>query len=241
MKVIESHVGHPLDMAKWFNYFSFDVMGELAFGKSFGRLEAGQDGMYITVFHQLMSLIGMLYSVPWLMQIIEKIPTSAGQAFQDYSISLVEDRRKMKMERRDVFSYILESYEKEPVKTKAMTDTLYGDCDTIVVAGSDTTASSLAAIFYYLAKFPKHVKKLREELNTLPEGELRYQAQQLKNMSHLNAVINETLRLLPPIASGVQRFTPAEGLQIGDTWIPGFVNVQVPSYAMFRGMLSPHV
>jgi len=30
----------------------------------------------------------------------------------------------------------------------------------------------------------------------------------------LNAVLNKTLRLLPSIASRVQRFTPAEGLQI---------------------------
>lgn len=235
VKVIDRHVGDPLDMAKWFNYFSFDVMGELAFGKSFGRLEAGQENMYMTVFHQLMDLIGLLYSVPRLMQIFEKIPTSSGQEFQDYSIGLVENRRKMKPERRDVFSYILESYEKEPVKTKQMTETLYGDCDTIVVAGSDTTASSLAALFYYLAKFPTHVKKLRVELDALPEGPSRYDTHQLKDLSHLNAVINETLRLLPPIASGVQRYTPAEGLQIGDTWVPGYVNVQVPSYAMFRG------
>lgn len=117
-----------------------------------------------------------------------------------------------------------------------MTETLYGDCDTIVVAGSDTTASSLAALFYYLSKFPIHVKKLRAELHALPQGPSRYDTQQLRDLPHLNAVINETLRLLPPIASGVQRYTPAEGLQIGDTWIPGYVNVQVPSYAMFRGM-----
>jgi len=162
-------------MAKWLNYFSFDVMGELAFGKSFGRLESGQDSMYMTVFHQLMSLIGMLYSVPWLMQIIERIPSSAGQEFQDYSTSLVENRRKMKMERRDVFFYILESYEKEPVKTKAMANTLCGDCGRIVVAGSDTTVSSLAALFYYLAKFAIHMKKLREELDALLQGEARYE------------------------------------------------------------------
>ena len=31
----------PGDMTKWYNYFTFDIIGELAFGESFGCLETG--------------------------------------------------------------------------------------------------------------------------------------------------------------------------------------------------------
>ncbi|KAJ9615861.1 hypothetical protein H2200_001938 [Cladophialophora chaetospira] len=233
---IGSHVGNPLDVTRWFNFFSFDLMGELAFGESFGRLDAGQENTYMTVFHELMNLIGLLGSVPWLMHLVSKIPTTTGKEFQIYSRGLVEKRRKMPKDRRDIFSYLLDAYEKEPIKTEQLTETLYGDCDTIVVAGSDNTASSLAGVFYFLAKHPDHVEKLRAEFKTLPEGSSRFDARKLKDLPHLNAVINESARLLPAIASGVPRYTPVEGLRIGDKWIPGHVNVQVPSYTMFRGL-----
>lgn len=50
----------------------------------------------------------------------------------------------------------------------------------------------------------------------------------------LDAVINETMRLHPPVPSGTQRVTPPEGLWIKDRFIPGNTIVQVPSYTVFR-------
>ena len=35
--------GMRIDMADWLQFFTFDVVGELAFGKNFGLLESGQD------------------------------------------------------------------------------------------------------------------------------------------------------------------------------------------------------
>ena len=60
--------------------------------------------------------------------------------------------------------------------------------------------------------------------------------QSLKHLGHLNGVINEALRLHPPLPSALQRLTPPEGLQIGDTYIPGNVTVWCPQYAIGRSM-----
>lgn len=34
--------GEPVNMTTWFNLYSFDVMGRLAFGKDYGMVEAGE-------------------------------------------------------------------------------------------------------------------------------------------------------------------------------------------------------
>jgi cytochrome P450 len=54
----------------------------------------------------------------------------------------------------------------------------------------------------------------------------------------LNAAINETMRLYPPVPSGVQRVTPAQGLTIkterGPIVIPGNINISIPTTTIHR-------
>ncbi|KAJ5166267.1 uncharacterized protein N7482_005048, partial [Penicillium canariense] len=43
LQVIEDNVSHAMDMTKWFNYYAFDVMGDLSFGRSFDMLIDRED------------------------------------------------------------------------------------------------------------------------------------------------------------------------------------------------------
>ncbi|KAG7133055.1 Cytochrome monooxygenase FCK2 like protein [Verticillium longisporum] len=56
----------------------------------------------------------------------------------------------------------------------------------------------------------------------------------LSKLKYLQACIDESLRLFPPVPSGVQRMSPPEGQQVGDVFIPGNTVVQVPSYTLNR-------
>ena len=112
---------------------------------------------------------------------------------------------------------------------------LQGDARLIIVAGSDTTSATITHIFYELAKHPEEVKKLREELKSLTVGLDTWNDIDIKNASQLNGIINETLRLHPPVPSGVERTVPAEGAHVGDVFLPGGVEFRMPPYVIGRG------
>jgi tryprostatin B 6-hydroxylase len=90
--------------------------------------------------------------------------------------------------------------------------------------------------FYYLAKHPEHVSKLRAEFEPLLEasGKDHLDAKDVSKALHLHGVIHESLRLNPPIPSGFPRVTPPEGLTVGDTYIPGGTTVVIPLRPMGR-------
>ena len=100
---------------------------------------------------------------------------------------------------------------------------------------SDTVASSLTFLFYYLAKYPDEAKTLRTEL-LASERHLNFSM--LETCSHLNGFISKTLRLHPPVPSGVLRNTPSEGLMIRGRYIPGDTTVLIPMYTLGRRMTT---
>ncbi|KLO20136.1 cytochrome P450 [Schizopora paradoxa] len=69
----------------------------------------------------------------------------------------------------------------------------------IMIAGRDTTAATLTYVMYCLSMHPEVLAKLRQEiLNSV--GSERYPTyEDLREMKYLRAVINETLRLYPPV------------------------------------------
>lgn len=138
---------------------------------------------------------------------------------------------------------------------------LEGDAQLVIVAGrwvsivckdldetntnsqnSDTVTTALTAVFRYLAQYPDHVRLLRAEIDGLPRNELGdYAYNDLTNLNHLNGVINEALRLFPPVPTALTRLTPPEGLDIGGTFIPGNTTVSCPQFVVGRSMHSkPH-
>lgn len=95
---------------------------------------------------------------------------------------------------------------------------------------SDTTRASLIALWYFMCKHPQHAEKTLAELGNIDETDSNI----LAKLPHLNGVVNETLRLLPPQMTGGGRMTSAEGLWVDDTWIPGGVKVTASKYVLSR-------
>lgn len=114
------------------------------------------------------------------------------------------------------------------------------DSELAIIGGSDTTSSTIAVIFYLLARHPEKLEILQREIDGLfqPGEQVSYN-KLTKEAPFLQGCINEALRLYPAVPSGLQRVTPPGGLHIAGRWIPGETIVSTPNYSLHRGMLYP--
>lgn len=230
---LRSFSGQPLNASKWFNYYSFDVMGDLAYGESFDMLKNGESHWAIDLLNEGQGGMRPLGPIAWLFGILIRTPVlNAGyKKFVQFCEDKIENRKKMKPELPDITSWLLKA---EPMSTDPFVNRMWaaGDSRLIIVAGSDTTAATLTHVFYHLAQSPGHVDVLRKELqqtSTTANWDL-------KDLPHLNGVINEALRLHSPVPSGTQRQTPPEGLQVGKHFIPGNTLVKIPAAVIGKCM-----
>ncbi|KAF4785598.1 cytochrome P450 oxidoreductase [Colletotrichum scovillei] len=105
----------------------------------------------------------------------------------------------------------------------------------IINAGSDTTAIALTHILEILIKHPNHMKKLREEIDSvLDSDEVIAPYDKVKDLPFLRACIDEALRIIPPTSAPLPRRTPPEGARILDEWIPGDTSVSMTIYGAHR-------
>ncbi|KAF7197855.1 Cytochrome P450 monooxygenase [Pseudocercospora fuligena] len=229
---IGENQGKPMNMADWFALYGFDVMGRLAFGKDYHMLDNGKRHWAIDLMTEGMLLSG--FRIPtWMFRVLLDIPGLA--AGYHKFLKFCADEVKWRVENaeksgKDITGWLLKAYTNE--KHPEADPMLQGDARLIIVAGSDTTSATLTYLFYELAKDPNQVEKLREELKPLVHE--AWTDKDIANAPHLNGAINETLRLHPPVPSGIYRRTPPEGTHVGDVYIPGDTTLFTPQFAMGR-------
>ncbi|RMZ81077.1 hypothetical protein DV738_g2396, partial [Chaetothyriales sp. CBS 135597] len=236
LSLLKRQEGGPVNASQVFNFYSFDVMGDMAFGKGFNMLKDGVVHYYMAYVHENMLAVGVFSHLIWIFPLFKTIPGLNYQyiKFQNWIAEQVAERQAKKEKESDLFAWILADYNALEKPTRQHTDDLRGDAHLIVVAGSDTTSAGLTCLFFELAQHPDVLKKLHEEVDQYFAENERVTATTLSKLEYLNACINEGLRLHPPVPSGVQRLTPPEGLQLDGTYIPGNTIVQAPTYTLHR-------
>ncbi|OJI80896.1 hypothetical protein ASPTUDRAFT_789965 [Aspergillus tubingensis CBS 134.48] len=233
--------GQPVNVTKWFDLYTYDVMGDLAFGEGFGCLEQGEYHWATQIMMETMDFVGS-YLPMWLFRMVLEVPglKSGWYKFLEYCEMRLVERMRNEPDVPDVSAALLAPFKgKEPGKEDQQW--LGGDSRLIIVAGSDTTASTLVSLFYELAHRPDEVEKLRAELApfvNMDGGLGDFYDSEIGHLGHLNGAINEALRLYPAVPSGVPRIMPPEGITVNGVSIPGNTIVINPTLAMGRSELS---
>jgi tryprostatin B 6-hydroxylase len=67
----------PINIRKWFNLYSFDVMGDLSFGNGFGSLQRGEEHWAVRLLNSFVDPIG-LFLPTWAFVMLAATPGLSG-------------------------------------------------------------------------------------------------------------------------------------------------------------------
>ena len=111
-------------------------------------------------------------------------------------LTLAQRRRKENRTSDDFLGKLMQARDRD--SGEGMSDSqLTKEIMTLIVAGHETTASTLNWVWYLLSQNPKADAKLSDELNRLLKGDVP-SVDSLKEFTYTQFVIEEALRLYPP-------------------------------------------
>ncbi|OJJ67356.1 hypothetical protein ASPBRDRAFT_200075 [Aspergillus brasiliensis CBS 101740] len=231
---VAKNLGQAIDVTAWTMFLSFDIMGDIGFGKDFHNLDTGVEHPAIKSVHDHMAVGAVLLQVPWFLYLLCRTPgaVSSYSSFFKWCADEIERKRKTwdaNAYPEDVVSWLLKAYVEQSDSAAPSRLALHEDSRAIIIAGSETTATTLATVLYYLAKHQSVLAKLQRKLDeAMPGGANDWSYEKVKDITFIDDIINETLRLRPAVMTGGYRVTPAEGLQVDEVHIPGDVIAFVP-------------
>ena len=103
-----------------------------------------------------------------------------------------------------------------------------------MIAGTETTATALSGTTYYLLKNPEKLEKLTKEAREAFGNFDDITLEGLARLPYLQAVLQEGLRMYPPVPIALPRRTPKEGTIIEGEWIPGDVAIGANHFSTYR-------
>ncbi|KAJ1332026.1 aspirochlorine biosynthesis cytochrome P450 monooxygenase [Microdochium nivale] len=231
----------PVNMCDWFNFTTFDIIGDMAFGRPFGCLRDG-------VWHDWVSLITltikagafeqatrrMFKTNSFLQrQLVKLIPADLRRKRSEH-LELSKEKCLQRIEEgltrehNDFLYYILRANEKGGVRQNE----IILNSALFIVAGSETTASLLSGLLMWLLRTPHAYERLTQEVrSSFPHSAKNMKFTQLAELPYMNACIDEGLRIFPPVPTGLTRTVPEGGDTVDGEWLPGGTTVSVYAWS----------
>ena len=221
-----------VDLVDWFNYVAFDIIADLSFGEPFNTLSTNEHRSWVKNLSKawkVITFVSVISSIAPSGPVSFLVPISLiRKQLDNFNTILgrVRKRTKYETDRPDFISYMVKHN-----SDKSMTRTeIVSNASLLIAAGTETVATVLPALAYLLATNPGTMVRATGEVRNAFDDETLIDFQSVSNLKYLSAVIDEALRLFPPVPEGLPRVTPPGGQLICDYWVPGGV-----------GLISIHV
>ena len=219
------------DMVKWFNWITFDVIGDLAFGEPFSCLEKVETHPWVLAIYgnvQATPFINSFrrYGLFFLSGLFLPDRTAVRKANFQYASDKVAHRRSLGKDRGDFWDRILS--ESKDGKPEVMDHgEMTSNAATLVVAGSETTATLLSVTVYQLCKHPEIMDRLVKEVRSTFKHESDVHLGTIENLPYMDAIMEEGLRLYPPVPMQPSRVAAGGGMVCG-RFVPDGVSLSPP-------------
>ncbi|KAJ6442534.1 Pisatin demethylase [Purpureocillium lavendulum] len=234
MEAMTDREGQDIDLGVWLQWYAFDVIAAITFHRRLGFMEKRVDvhNMIEDIGKALevAALIGQVPSLhPWMMgnkwfakfiawQAVVKVPDPLRTVVKFTEECIEEyDQNPPEKDRPDFLGWLRQTNAKGDVMPDRQ---IVNHLANNLLAGSDTTAISLRAIFYYLAQNPKCYQKAQREVDDADRDGLLSEHvtyAECLQLPYLQAAMKEAMRCNPGVSFPLERTVPSGGAEICGT------------------------
>ncbi|KAK2766809.1 hypothetical protein FQN54_006123 [Arachnomyces sp. PD_36] len=231
----------PIRLDAAYMALTMDITTEYAYGESYDYLS--EDDYKLQWKEIIVGGVAngvMLRQFPWALPILNAIPLPILHKLDPHAAALMEwglvvkkkveemmeRHRSGKKKEGTVFSTILDSDLPEAEKTA---ERLKDEGQSLVGAGSETTARSLSLVTFYLLRDKSILRRLRGELRTVDIDDPTDLLSRLEKLPYLTAIVQEGIRLNHGVTTRLPRISH-EPIRYKDWEIPAGTPVSESNY-----------
>ncbi|KJZ69710.1 hypothetical protein HIM_10904 [Hirsutella minnesotensis 3608] len=221
------------DISLWFNWTTFDATSNLAFGESFQCLKNGRFNSFVDLIFQAAKaaafrVCAVRYSflAPLLSLLI---PRKTRQVMKEH-YRWSEERISAILSSGKQHLFLGADAGDESLSYAEAVAT----SNTLIFAGAETTGTALSAAVFYLAKNTRAYEKLMREVRSTFSTEDQINITSVQTLQYMSAVLNETLRMYPPVPSGIPRRICKSGNVVLGQYVPEDTIVSIWQWSLYR-------
>lgn len=166
---VEKNPEEKLNMVNMYNFTTFDIMGDLTFGEPLDMLEdSGYHPWVAAIFagYRFGTYLHCIRCYPALERLLLRlVPDSVREKqrlHNEFSHTRVDRRFVKEGARPDIWGLLLEKEDNGGMSKREM----YANSNIFMIAGTETTATLLSGLTFYLLKNPDKLAKLVEEIRS---------------------------------------------------------------------------
>lgn len=231
-----------LDISRWYNFTTFDTIGDLMFNDPFHSLEDSADHPWVAAIFAGLKF-GVLNTAfdyfPPMSAIVNRImPESLKEKAKEHFVwaqQKIARRIENKTSRPDFMTYILENNDGKETMTR---DEIDSNGAFLILAGSETSATTCSSSTFFFLKNPAVYERLRKEIRDSFKSMDEITIQAAARLPYLHAVITEALRLHPTGAVAVPRLVDRPGVVVSGHEVPVGVRQLFRTFKLARDKLT---
>ena len=215
---IQGEAKSVVDMTRWYNYITFDVIADLTFGESFHCLRDKDYHPWVSMAFQALKSFGHIsikrHFPVWgrILKIFEpQAAVELRREFFRFVKRKVAWRMSIEMTRPDFVGFIMRHQDE-----KGMTiGEIESSVNSIMIAGTETSATMLTGTTMMLIQHPDKMKRLINEIRGKFGKHTDITLEEVFKLPYLDAVFHEGLPMYPPVPTGFARVVRYDQRSLG--------------------------